>query len=273
MIRRFRRLAILLIALLPLAAFAQTTPSNTESDVIDYIIHQTSIKEELNRSIDDIKGQFSQNPFGLPASQNEQMMKLFAKHFDPQSMLSAIRQSFQQHFDEQQSESTVEWLKESSTQKVLDYEKEFYTLQGVRKRVVNKYELEQDPPTQERTDLIDELIDNMSVASTEIESRVILFRTMITALGQLSSQRSFSESQIDTFVQNFRNQMKMQIDQQLRQRFLVKYHGLANQPLQDYAAFYSTEAGQWLSKATSESMHAALQQASDDFLNNLSSIQ
>lgn len=264
---------VTLFLLFPIFSFAQTSSIDSKSETITYILEETSIQEELNRSINEIESQFSQNPFGLPSSKNDQMMKLFAEHFEPKTMGNSIKQTFQNQYDANHAQTTVEWLNDTTTQKVLDFEKEFYTLQGIRKRVVNKYELEQSPPARKRIELLEALIKNMSAGQMEIESRTIIFRAMVSALSQISSQRSFSESQIDTFVQNFRSQLQTQINQELTNRLLVKYHGLNNQLLQKYLSFYDTDAGNWLSDTTAKAVHAALENSSATFLKAIDSIQ
>mgnify|MGYP000383300419 FL=1 len=268
-----RTITLFLFILYPAISFSQSSLPSAKAETITYIIKETSVQEELHRSISEIESQFSQNPFGLPASKNDQMMKLFSEHFEPETMRTSIRQAFQEQYDSQHAEATVDWLSDTTTQKVLDYEKEFYTLQGIRKRVVNKHELEQNPPTQERTDLIGSLIESMSAAQMEIEARTIIFRSMISALSELSAQRSFSESQINSFVQNFRSQLQGQIDRELTNRLLVKYHGLNDKTLQTYISFYDTDTGDWLSSTSSQAVHAALEKASEDFLNSLNTIQ
>lgn len=271
--RNSRTIFIIFIIFYPFFSLAQTTAPTSESETINYIIKETSIQEELNRSISELESQFSQNPFGLPASKNEQMMNLFANTFEPKAMRTTIKETFREQYNADHANATVNWLNDSTTQKVLDYQKEFYTLQGIRKRIVNEYELEKNPVSQARTALIDSLAQQMSAAPMEVESRAIIFRAMISALSKLSDQRSFSEAQIDTFVNNFRNQMQSQIGQQLTNRFLVKYHGLDSKYLRDYMSFYETEAGSWLSNTTSQSVHGALESASEKFLNSLNTIQ
>ena len=268
-----RRLILFLFILYPAITFSQSTLPSNQSDTISYIIQETSIQEELNRAIGELESQFSQNPFGLPAAKNEQLMDLFSEHFAPQKMLSPIRNTFQEQYNSDHAETTAESLSQPIVQQVLAYEKEFYSLQGIRKRVVNRHELEQNPPSQERTKLVDSLAQQMDLAPMEVESRAIIFRAMISALSELSAQRNFNEMQINSFVQNCRNQVSRQIDQQLSNRLLLKYHGLEMEPLQKYSIFYQTPAGNWLSSTRTQAVHTALQQSADEFMNAIGSIQ
>lgn len=269
----YRNITIaIFLALLPALLMAQSQTTST-AETINVIIIEMSVSGELNQPIDELEMQFSQNPFGLPAQQNERLMELYSEAFEPESTLQSIRNTFDENFDPQHAESVMVWLEDKITQEVHEAEKEFYTIQGTRKRIVSKYELEQNPPEQERIQLMQSLAQRTSAADTEIESRVIIFRAMINAFSELSPQQSFSSSQIDGFAQNFRNQMKAQVNEQVTNHLLTKYHGVDDSSLEEYISFYDTEAGQWLSETTSESIFAALETASEQLIKSVSEVE
>jgi hypothetical protein len=267
-----RTTIILLFALLPFITIAQDSPPQSKTETINKIIEETSVSGELNQPIDELQNQFSQNPFGLPSATNKRMMDLYSEAFQPESTMKSIRNTFNKQFDAEHADSVVHWLNKSNTQNVHEIEKEFYTLQGIRKRVVSKYELEQNPPSEERTQLIQSLVQKRAAAETEIEARSIIFRALVTAFSDLSDQQSFSSTQIEGFVSNFRNQIKSGIDEQVTRHLMTKYHGLDDNALQEYISFYDTEAGQWLTDTTSESMQTALESAADQFLTSINKI-
>ena len=265
-----RRLGIItLFALLPFVSAAQESSTQTKTDIIDRIIAETSVEDELNSPIEQVQNQFSQNPFGLPADKNEEMMNIYADTFKPDATVKTIRTTFANQYNQAHAKAVLDWLNDEETQKVLDAEKEFFTLQGIRKRVVTKYELEQNPPNQDRKDLIQSLAQTTSASETELEARTKLFRTMVSAFSKLSDQRSFNSIQIDNIVNNFRSQIEPQINQQVADQLLVKYHGLDDATLKNYTSFYSTDAGQWLNKTTSESIRAALEASSENFISTI----
>lgn len=263
-------IAIILFTLLPFISVAQEASS--QSEIIGKIVEETSVTEELNLPIDELQNEFSQNPFGLPSETNEQMIDLYSEAFEPESTESSIRSTFKENFNSEYAESVANWMDEENIREVLKLEDEFYTLQGVRKRIVSKYELEQNPPDEKRVQLVQSLAQKRSAAETEIEARAIIFRALVTAFGKLSDQQSFSSSQIEGIVGNFRNQMQSQIDEQVTQHLLAKYHGLDDELLKQYISFYDTEPGQWLTNTTSESIHAALESAADRFLSSIDEI-
>lgn len=269
-----RRTAIILfLALLPFVTIAQESPPQNESEIIHKIIEETSVSGELHQPIDELQNQFSQNPFGLPSATNERMMDLFSDAFQPESTLESIRSTFKNQYNEEHAETVVDWLNEPHPQDVHEAEKEFYTLQGIRKRVVSKYELEQDPPSENRIQLIQSLAQRKSAVETELEARATIFRALVTAFGELSDQQSFSSSQIEGIVGNFRNQIQSQIDQQVINHLMTKYHSVDDDVLQQYISFYDTESGQWLTDTTSESIQNALESAADQFLTSINNMQ
>lgn len=266
-----RRTAIVitLFALLPFIAIAQESPTQNDPEIIHKIIEETSVSDELNQPIDELQNQFSQNPFGLPTETNEQMMELYSEVFQPESIMKSIRSTFNEQFNAEYADSVANWLNKPNTQDVHEFKKEFYTLQGIRKRVVSKYELEQNPPGKDRVQLIQSLAQKRAVAETEIEARAVIFRALVTAFGELSDQQSFNSTQIQGIVGNFRNQMRSQIDEQVTNNLMTKYHGLDNDMLQQYISFYETESGQWLTTTASQSKQNALEAAADQFLKSI----
>ena len=269
-IRRTFPLVVLL--LLPSLILAQSDEANSKTEIVNQIIKQTSVEDELLAPVDDLQSQFSQNPFGLPAETNEQLMKLYEESFDQDSVMRSIRQTFLDEYNTDFAKAVTDWMQKEDVRKVLEQESKYYTLQGKRERIVHKYELEQDPPSSDRNKLMENLVQQMSAAEMEIESRVIIFRTMVMAFSEISDQRSFSEQQIQGFTDNFRNQISMQINQQLAEQMLVKYHGLDNSVLQPYVSFFDTEAGTWLKKTTSQAVQNAIQQSADKFLDSLDNL-
>ncbi|MDZ7681599.1 MAG: hypothetical protein U5J63_07810 [Fodinibius sp.] len=200
-------------------------------------------------------------------------MDLFKKEFAPQKMGAPLQKTFQEQYNTNHAQTTAQRLNKTTIQQVLDFEKEFYTMQGIRKRVVNRYEIEKNPPSQQRTQLVDSVAQAMELAEMEVEARATIFRAMVTALSELSEQRNFSEMQTNRFVDNFRNQVRTQINQQLTDRLLLKYHGLENEPLKQYISFYQSPAGQWLSSTRTQAVHNALDQAANQFMDKLSTIK
>jgi hypothetical protein len=269
MAKYFRAAVLISFVLCPIALLAQASDKLVQEQKINQIITETSIPQQLEQSVTDLERQFDQNPFGLPDSLNKQMMQAFSDNFSPETLTKTLQKVFDQQYDPTHADSTIQWLNKSSVQSVLDYEKEFYTLQGIRKRVVNKYELEQNPPSRERGRIIAELVTNSLSADREIETRATIFRALISALNDLSTQRSFTQQQIDIFVDNYRSQIRSQIDQELTNQLLVKYHGLDNKALENFMTFYKTGSGNWLNTTTSEAVDSSLKKASEEFLNSV----
>jgi stress-induced morphogen len=257
-----RIVTAIVILLFPFLSIAQ---NNSQAQIIDHIIEETSIEEQMNRSPEELEAQYSQNPFGLESSQNEQLMECYRNAFETESMLDIVTETFRNKYDTNHADATMSWLNEENTKKVHALEKEFYTIQGIRKRVVHKYELEQNPPDEARKKIIDSLNHATSATVSKIESYTIIFRGIVTAFGQLSNQQ-FGNAQIETFVQNYRSQIQPQLEQQGTNELMIKYYDLNNNQLKQYASFFDTGAGRWLNSTSTESIHNALEEATDRFL-------
>lgn len=264
----FRSLLLCTIILLPVLSTAQNS-GDSKSETVDQVFEEIPIEERLGEAPQKMQGLISQNPFGLQPSQNELMMDAFKKSFAQDSLLDYTREAFNQNFEAEAADAVLQWFQNQNTQTVLDAEMEFYTIEGIRKRVVNKYEMEQNPPPQNRIELINSLSEKMSAVESEIESQVIIFRALVFAFSELSSQRSLSDVQVEGIVNNYRLQIQSQTDQEITNQLLTLYHGLDNDKLQKQISFYETDAGKWLSNTISESIHSAYETAGDKFLNSI----
>lgn len=251
--------------LMPFLVTAQESKVKNISQIFDAIPVEGVLKEAPQ----ELYSQFSQNPFGISSSRNKQIMKLFEDAFEADSLLNHARETFYQNFNSSDPDSSLRWINSSDTRKALEAENEFYTLQGIRKRIVNRYEMEQNPPSDQRKNIIDSLVRAKSAAETEVESQVIIFRALISAYAELNSQQTFDKSQIEGFVNNFRYQVQAQIDSNVRRQLLLMYRGIDNDTLREYIDYYETEAGNRLAGIIAESIHSAYRKASDQFVESV----
>lgn len=257
---------LLLFGLLPLVVSAQSgTPDLSQNEIIDRIIHETGISDGIESSPREIRRQFASNPFGLEAEKNERMIQLFEEAYDD-GLLQQVQQTFSEQYQAEHAGQVMTWLEDSTAQQVLNSEKEFYTLQGTRKQIVRRYEMEQEPPSEQRTQLVDSLIEATSAVESAVESQVILFRSIISAFSILSDQQNFSESQIDGIVSNYRMQVEPQMQQEMSRQLLIMYYDIDSEILRDYTSFYQSEAGRWLNTTSSQAIQEAYRTAGEQFV-------
>lgn len=259
---------VFLLTVLPFISLAQESSESTQEEHLDKIFEYIPFEGKLNDSPQDLNEQFSQNPFGLSEEDNQQMMDLFLEAFTSDTLVNQAKEIFREKYNAEHAQSTVQKLENGSLEAIYKAEKEFYSLQGIRKRVVNRYEMEQDPASEDRTELMEALVEKMSASDAEIEAQITLFRAIVEAFGALGDQ-SMGQSQIDGFVNNYRGQIEGQVEQEIGNQFLLRYHELDEETLQNYDSFLESEAGSWLSETSSEAVQSAYQQASDQFLESI----
>lgn len=266
---RFFSLLCFSFLILPAILAAQSSADISETEAINRIFDEIPVEERLKETPQNLYALLSQNPFGLQHSQNEQLLEQYENHFLSDAPLNHAREAFSNSYDTESIDAVLNWFQTEESQTVLGAQKEFYTLQGVRKRVVNQYELEKNPPADSRIQLINELSQAMSAVETEVESQVIIFRAAVSAFGELNNQQSLTPAQIEGAVNNFRYQIQSQVDREITNQLLTQYHGLEDEKLQKQVAFYKTDPGKWLSRTMSESIHSAYRTAADNFLDSV----
>ncbi|MDZ7660661.1 hypothetical protein [Fodinibius sp.] len=267
------QLTIFLFCLLfPFLAFAQESADVKNGNDIDRIFDLIPVEQTLTELPKDLKNQFSQNPFGISASKNEQLIELFSEAYHADSLFKIAHKHFKNNFDSSYSDSVLTILNSDKIKPVLNSEANYYTVQGIRKQIVTKYELEQDEPSQKRISIVKNLIEQSSTKKSALESQSILFRSFVIGTDAISSRLNLSDSQINSIINNFKNRLQMQLEDELVNNYLVMYHGLENDRLTKYADFYTTKAGTEFKKALNESIHTAFQEASDRFISDIKSL-
>lgn len=262
---------VFFIISLPFISIGQESAASSQTEDIERIINTVPFDEMLEESPKDLRQQFSQNPFGISTSDNQQLIELFSKAFDADSLSQVARDHFTENFDPKYASAVLEDLKSEAITPAIEAESDFYSVQGIRKQIVTKYELEQDKPSEDRIALIEEIMDHRSGNETEIESQEILLRAFVTGTDKISSDLSLGESQVEAIVDNFKSRMQIQLDDQLKNNYLVMYHRLSNDQLNKYADFYESEAGKEFKDSVAEAIHAAFQKGSDQFLSTIES--
>lgn len=269
----FRRSVVTLcLILVPFIVKAQESTEENRTQKINGLFETLPIEGALEESPKELYSQFSQNPFGISPSQNKQIMDLFNDTFETDSLLAYAREAFHQNFSSVNPDSVIQELHSNAIPKVLQAESDFYTLQGIRKRIINRFEMEQNPPAKKRQAIIDSLLQVKSAAESEVESQVIIFRALVTAFAGLDSQQNFGKTQIEGFVNNFRYQIQSQIDSDVKKEFMLKYHDIENDILHEYINFYETETGNRLTNILTKSIHSAYRKAADNFVESVHSL-
>lgn len=265
MITTLRTLTLLLFLSLPLAIVAQTSKQDV---LVEQVLTQTNVEESLSQTVSSLKDQIKSNPLQLSESQVDTLLIHFDASFASPKLMQRIKQYFQEQKVSDLAPSAAEQLTKDHIQQVLNAQEYYYTLQGSRERIVRKYEIEHDSISGQRNKLLTSIIDTTSAVESAVKERSIIFRAIISTFGSLSN-RSFSESQIDGIVQNFRMQMRPQVERELKDKLAVMYYEVDNKALADYQSFYETEAGQWLSSTIADARQTALQAAADQFVESI----
>lgn len=260
----FRTLVVAaVIACIPFAVNAQT--NSTDAALVDQIIETLALAHKVAQPPADFVKQFERNPFRLEEETNQQWLNTFSKAYNKKQLMQNYRNVLRNKLNQLSADELKAWLNRSSTQKLAKARQEYYTLQGKRKRIIALYELEQDPPSEERQKLIATYAETITPKNAIVESSVAIFQPIIKTIGQVSSRLNFTETQINMIVSNFRKQGPMRI-KQLKERILpVQFFGISSARIKQSLAFWQSKTGQALAKAIYQSMQQTYEQAGQRF--------
>lgn len=243
-------------------------PDQSKQEVIDQILRTLSTPEQLNEIPEDLITEFDSNPLGLEPSQNELLIKHFKNAFMEDSLLSIFKKEFSDRYKDSMVDSIQHWVRKGPVQTGLEAKKEFYTLQGTRKRVVRMYELEQNSPSEKRIELIRSLKETTSAVETVVESQAVMFRSVIKAFSTLSEQ-NFTDSQLDNFVANYKIQIKPQASNEITNQLMITYYNLDDETLRKFVNFHNTKEGKWLNDQLSDAITETYRKAAERFINSV----
>lgn len=270
---KFTRLAILIFCLFfPFIGFAQKSSEVEKNTDIDRILNLVPIKQTLSELPKDLKNQFLQNPFRISDSKNDKLIKLFSEAYHVDSLLKISRERFKENFNPDYTDSVLNSLTSDKIKPALNSEAEFYTIQGIRKKIVTKYELEQNPPSEERTSIIKDLIEQSSAKESAIASQKIIFRSLVLGTDAISSKLNLNKTQINSIINNFNSRLQMQLEDELVNNYLVMYHKIPNDLIKHYTNFYATKAGSEHKESLHEAIHTAFQEASNQLISEIESL-
>lgn len=241
--------------------FAQ--PSNQKT--VNLIVDQMHVQHQLDERIASLDAQLSSNIFGLPDAKNEQMVAAFRESFNSGSIITKIKDEFRKEIQKEHANATQEWISGKVGQMITNAQSNFYSLQGKRKQIIARYELEQNPPSEKYLATVDSLVSATSAVESTLDTYTVVFRSAIGAFVTLSNQQSLPSQQIEAIVNNYRTQTRPQIANEVSQKFKVIFYETDQKILEEYLTFSNTEAGQWLHKTITKSIQTALDDAAERF--------
>lgn len=274
----FGKVLIVIIAFtFPCLLSAQITSTDIQTQAHDdadvHIIDSLLVEYGLHETIDEIPNtlgsQFEQNPIGIQESLNDMILEAFDDSFKPDSMQKTVINTIKQGYQAGLADTAWHWFQKESTQKVLKIRREFNSLQGYRKQVVGMYEMEQNPPSEIRIMLVESLREAKNTTQFITDSYGIIFRSFLQSIDTLSLRHNFTEDQMDSFVSNYKTQIRSEVKSSVKDDYLVTYHQISQDSLNTYIAFWETEAGIWFNKAYQEGLLTAYRKAAEQFITNV----
>lgn len=262
----FCRSIALFLFCIPLAIQAQSPIAiDSTAALVNRLTSQFAVPSQLKEQPRSIRNQFEQNPLSLPEKTNSRILGQFSEAYDTQALVADFKAALQNNIPAEFTDDIARKTASLSIRAVTEAQQEYYTLQGKRKRIITRYEMDQQPPSAKRRSAISALVDTTAIADGSVESSVLILRSLLKALIQSNDQLPYSESRLNAITKNFQAQMQSQASQQANRQLMVTYHPVDLNNLKQYVAFMQSPAGQALDKAITQSMRSAYEAAANRF--------
>jgi len=229
--------------------------------MVDTLIQTMNVPQTIYEIPRSMGGLFEQNPIGIEQDVNEQIMNAYAQAFDPDTLIKIVKRTLADHYNPDYADTVWHWSQQDSIKKILQLEEEFNTIQGYRKQVIGKYELDQNPPTEIRLMLIESLRDATSATNLAVDSYSMIFKGFLSSINKLSPTRNFSDAQMESFVDNYRAQMNDELSNEILNQYLVMYHDVSYDAISNYIDFFETGSGTWINSTLQDGIKKAYRDA------------
>lgn len=262
---KFRTLIIWFAAVgVPLTIQAQTLTN--DQPLVGQIIETLALSNKITQLPANFEKQFEQNPFRLSEQTSQNWLNAFKKAYDRELLMQDYREIFQVKLSELSVEELQAWLNKPSTQQLAEARHEHYSLQGKRMQIVALYELDKDPLSNERQQLLGKYAEAITPKEAVIEAAIAVFKSIVNSVDQVSTKLNFTEAQTGMIINNFRQQEPEHIKQLAEKGLPVKFYNVPSETISQSLNFWQSKTGQTLAKAIYTSLQQTYKKAGQRLL-------
>lgn len=183
----------------------------------------------------------------------------FEHAFQPDEIYGVVSSSFADRAEDSQLNSAMLWLRSPLARRMSDLELSARTPEGLRLLREYAASLESTMPSAARLDMLQRLDEVTGRTEADVERRIRILRTVIESFNHLvPSEHHMTEEEIEQTVEKVRSELHVSMKNYSLVNLLFTYRSASDADLGKYITFWETVEGQWLKRATEESLSAGM---------------
>lgn len=187
----------------------------------------------------------------------------FEHAFTTETLRAEMAAALAERADPERFAVAIAWLKTPLARKLTELENDAQRPESAERVGEFGASLATHPPSDSRQALIDRLDRALGGTEFGLKAQSGFVRAMLESVNPLLPEENRkSPEQIETVIQQTRQQLGAMVEQQVRVGMLYTYREVPDEELEQYIEFWETDDGQWLSEAMRAAVLRAVESAS-----------
>lgn len=241
-----------------------------EVGLIDRVLQLSGAKKQLEEIPDYFDAQSVQYQTKMKPEVYTKVRQIMEDAFRSETLYQAVVNYFKDNFDRQKLITVLDWLEFPLTKKMSQLEVESSSVEAIQEMKKFAAGLQNNPPTQERLALVQELDKVVGASDTAVGAMLAMYQTLIKTMNPFfPPEEQLKEGQLEEQL----NKAKMQLQSVSKDNtlisFLYTYRSVSDDELRRYIDFYKTDTGSWFTKMANEALIKAVEKCSEDMGNKM----
>lgn len=232
--------------------------------LIEKVLMLANIKEQSQAIPLLAKDEYSQYKTRIDPDIFVQGDKTIADSYNGSEIYKLVFEYFKDNFNREYILAVKEFLSSPLSEKISELEQKVSTSEGLGAMKKFGSDLQANPPTKERSSLVKELDAAIGATDLQIETTVTMYEGIAKAVLPVTVNDSRrSESELKNMAEEMRKELKSMLKGVISVSFLYTYQELNDEELKQYINFWSSDAGKWFNKVSSEAFIFAMDKAAE----------
>ena len=241
-----------------------------ETRVLDDLLQSSGLSVQLDSLTAGIRAQFLRAHRRQSNQDRLTIDRIVAERFAPGTLYARIKTEFQRDLEPGRLQKTLAWYDSPLGKRITGQELAALIAAGGPEAVAD---LEQNPPSARRLDLIERLEAVGGASETTVDVTVAIVRSLTVAFQPgLPAVAGLTRDQLDKQIAQARNRTLEDMRRVCMVSMLLAYRGLSDDELDQYVQFVESDAGRWYMSVMNSALLAAINAAADATASELAAV-
>lgn len=243
--------------------------SDEQNESVEAFFQLSGLEVQIRELPGIILSQFEDEIELVPVNARDQIREEITKAFDPDTIVEDARTYLLENLDSDNIKIVVDWLQEPLTQKMNQLEMDSNDDISFAKRDAFFQELEFNPPTESRLDLLNRLESSTDATYYLVSIITDMYLSLIRTINPyLEADKQLSNNRIAQMRTTIMGELTTMYQNITHAMNLFTYRDVTDSELEEYVAFYETPAGKWFADVSYDVIESVLQKSNERLTEN-----